>query len=111
MIDGLWKYDGKSFTQFTRAQGLPDDDIRCIAQDKKGNLWIGTGLGVSRFDGKRFENLSTADGLDDNNVYDIIFDKEENMYISTNIGITVLPATGYIIAGFKNARRHEILFH
>ena len=90
---GLLKYDGKSFTLFTRAQGLPDDDIRCIAQDKKGNLWIGTGLGVSRFDGKRFDNLSTTEGLDDNNVYDIIFDKEENMYISTNVGITVLPAS------------------
>ena len=88
---GLWQYDGESFTHFTKAQGLPDDDIRCIAQGKNGNLWIGTGLGVSRFDGKRFENLSTTDGLDDNNVYDIIFDKEHNMYISTNIGIMVLP--------------------
>ena len=92
-LNGLWKYDGKSFTQFTRAQGLPDDDIRCIVQDKKGNLWIGTGLGISRFDGNKFENLSTTEGLNDNNVYDIIFDKEENMYISTNIGITILPAT------------------
>jgi ligand-binding sensor domain-containing protein/signal transduction histidine kinase len=90
---GLVKFDGKSFTQFTMAQGLPDDDVRCIAQDKKGNLWIGTGLGVSRFDGKRFDNISTTEGLDDNNVYDIVFDTEENMYISTNVSIIVLPSS------------------
>jgi ligand-binding sensor domain-containing protein/signal transduction histidine kinase len=90
---GLMKYDGNSYSRYSSGQGLPDNDIRCIAQDKKGNLWIGTGLGVSRFDGKRFDNLTTTEGLDDNNVYDIIFDQEENMYISTNVGIIVLPAS------------------
>ncbi len=105
---GLWKYDGKSFTQFSMAQGLPDNDIRCIAQDKKGNLWMGTGNGVSRFDGKVFENLSTADGLVDNNVYDIIFDKDENMYISSNVGMTVLSAmvTSLPVTKMRQGMKH-----
>ena len=35
------------FDNFTTAQGLPDDEIYDIAQDKKGNIFIGTNLGIT----------------------------------------------------------------
>lgn len=41
---------------YTTENGLPHNDIRCIAQDKTGFLWIATWDGLSRFDGYEFRN-------------------------------------------------------
>ncbi len=50
------------FTNFTTAQGLVNNNVWCIAQDKIGNLWFGTlGGGVSKYDGKKFTNYSDKD--------------------------------------------------
>ena len=83
---GVSRYDGKSFTNFTTAQGLANNVVSSICEDKSGNLWFGTqGGGVSRYDGncealtntnkknkkdvsKSFTNFTTAQGLA-NNVY------------------------------------------
>ena len=90
------RYDGKSFTNFTKAQGLANNDVWNITEDKMGNLWFGTsGGGVSRYDGKSFINFTTAQGLADDKVYDIVIDSQENIFIGTNLGFSVLK-------GFKS---------
>jgi signal transduction histidine kinase len=48
------------FTNYTTAQGLPDNNIQSITQDSRGFLWIGTAEGLSRFDGKNFKNFFAA---------------------------------------------------
>ena len=46
-----------------------------IYEDKAGNIWFGTGGGVSRYDGKSFRNFTTTDGLTNNDVHAIVQDK------------------------------------
>src|SRR5688572_33409244 len=36
-------------------QGLPQNAVFCLAQDRDGFLWLGTENGLVRFDGVRFE--------------------------------------------------------
>lgn len=49
---GLWRYDGKKFTNYTLKDGLPSNAINTIYKTKTGELWFGTeGTGVCRFDG------------------------------------------------------------
>jgi ligand-binding sensor domain-containing protein len=55
--DGLTKYNGKSFSNFSKESGINDSQINCIAEDKNGMLICGTLKGVSFFDGSRFENI------------------------------------------------------
>jgi ligand-binding sensor domain-containing protein/signal transduction histidine kinase len=77
----------KSFTNFTTVQGLADNRVRSIIEDKTGNLWFGTsGGGVSRYDGKTFTNFSTAQGLVNNSVWSITEDKMGNIWIGTYDG-------------------------
>ena len=40
------RYDGKSFTTFTTAQGLPDNVVTQVVISKEGNIVIGTNFGV-----------------------------------------------------------------
>ena len=55
--DGVFHYDGKSFTRFTTNDGLSSNTILSILEDKKGNIWFGTGAGISRFDGRNFRHV------------------------------------------------------
>jgi ligand-binding sensor domain-containing protein len=52
-----------TYKHYTVQDGLPQTQIMQLEQDSKGNLWIGTKLGISKFDGKEFENFGIKDGL------------------------------------------------
>ncbi|MBT4608692.1 MAG: SpoIIE family protein phosphatase, partial [Gemmatimonadetes bacterium] len=100
-IAGLSRYDGHSLTYYTKADGLPYDEVYTIAADRAGDLWIGTGEtggtgggGVSRFDGETFHNLSTADGLVHDRVVAIMEDRSGHMWFGTNGGISRLDPSG-----------------
>jgi ligand-binding sensor domain-containing protein len=56
--NGLYRYDGKTFTHFTESDGLRDNRVYAMLEDKAGNLWLGTGKGISRYDGKSFTGLA-----------------------------------------------------
>ncbi len=53
---GVYYYDGKSFQNFTTNEGLVNNEIVCIYEDKAGNIWFGVNGGASRYDGKSFLN-------------------------------------------------------
>ena len=46
--------DGKtnvlSFDYFSQTDGLPNNQIQCIFQDRNGWIWLGTSQGLSRFE-------------------------------------------------------------
>jgi ligand-binding sensor domain-containing protein len=79
---GAYRYDGKSFTSFTKKDGLSGDMVTRIIEDKKGNLWFG-GAGLSRYDGKSFTRFTTKDGLANLGVWSILEDKSGNLWVGT----------------------------
>lgn len=48
------------FTNYTIAQGLPDNNTQSLLSDSRGFLWVATAEGLSRFDGKNFKNFHAA---------------------------------------------------
>ena len=58
-------------------QGLKESNIRCMLQDKRGNIWFGSaGGGVSKFDGKSFTHFTEKEGLSYNYIISILQDKK-----------------------------------
>ena len=55
---GAYHYDGHTFQNFTTDHGLISDEIVCIYEDKRGNLWFGGNGGVSLYDGHSFRNYA-----------------------------------------------------
>jgi hypothetical protein len=53
---GVYYYDGKSFQNFTTKDGLFNNEINCIYEDKTGNIWLGVNGGASCYDGMSFRN-------------------------------------------------------
>ncbi len=53
---GIWKYDGKTMTNYTKKDGLTNDYALSIFEDKNGELWFGMADGnIFKFNGKTFE--------------------------------------------------------
>jgi len=79
-----------SFDYFSQADGLPNNQIQCIFQDRKGWVWLGTSQGLSRFDGYRFVNFMPSpedtSSLSGSLVRVIFEDSKGNLYIGTENG-------------------------
>jgi two-component sensor histidine kinase/ligand-binding sensor domain-containing protein len=55
------------FVTYSVEEGLSQSEARCVLQDSRGYLWIGTaGGGVNRYDGSRFREFGRKDGLKHN---------------------------------------------
>ncbi|MGB5554994.1 MAG: two-component regulator propeller domain-containing protein [Flavobacteriaceae bacterium] len=53
---GGYYYDGNYFKNFTTDDGLLNNEVVCIYEDKIGHIWFGTNGGLSRYDGNNFRN-------------------------------------------------------
>jgi ligand-binding sensor domain-containing protein len=82
---GVYYYNGKSFQHFTTREGLANNLVMSIYEDKAGNIWFGGG-GISRYDGKSFQNFTTKDGLPHNGGRAIMEDKTGKLWIATGDG-------------------------
>ena len=79
----------KSFTHFTEKEGLSNNSVGSILEDKSGNLWFGTnGGGVSKYDGKSFTHFTEKEGLSNNTVRSILEDKSGNLWFGTDGGVS-----------------------
>ncbi len=81
---GAFKYDGQSFTQYSKKDGLTDNSVDNIMEDSNGNIWFGTrNGGLSRYDGVAFTNYTANDSIGNNEVCAIYEDKEGNIWFSS----------------------------
>ncbi|MFN5183543.1 MAG: two-component regulator propeller domain-containing protein [Bacteroidota bacterium] len=99
---GVSKYDGKSFTCFTKNEGLSNNYVWSIFEDKRGNLWFGTaGGGVTKYDGKSFTHYTEKEGLS-NVVLAILEDNSGNLWFGTNGGTGVIKYNGNCVDDIIN---------
>ena len=85
---GASKFDGRSFANYTTAQGLSSNYIQCIYADHSGNIWFGTrDHGATRFDGSGFTHFTNTNGLNDVTVNGISEDENGSIWLATNRGV------------------------
>ena len=87
--EGIIRYDGKTFTNFTNKDNLRRFHVFSAFEDQKGNLWFGTiRAGVYRYNGRTFTLFTTRDGLADDLVTCIAEDKRGNIWFGTAAGVS-----------------------
>ena len=116
---GLTRYrlDDDSWSYYTRAEGLPSDDVQCLAFDKKGTLYAGTqcdGLAIctpTRVDQRleytkwRVVTASSAlqdrppvaafgEGLPSNLANDVLVARDGAVYVATTAGLAASRDNG-----------------
>ncbi len=56
--EGVYEYDGRSFTQYTKSEGLISNTVYSLLEDASGSIWIGTSEGLCRLKEKKIERIS-----------------------------------------------------
>lgn len=78
--------------QFSLLEGLSQNSVYSIVQDKNGFIWFATEDGLNRFDGYSFHtfkhNPNSTNSLSNNSIYTLALDALNNIWIGTwNNGI------------------------
>lgn len=82
--EGVYKYDGKTFTNYNESHGLINNWIRSAIEDSEGNMWFASKFGLSKFDGKTFMPFTETEGLPMDNTNIVFEDKERNIWIGSD---------------------------
>ena len=94
--EGVYRYDGKSFTQFTTKDGLNSNKVWSILEDKLGNIWFGTDAGVCRYDGNVITKVPMTEAnfntfynnpIAKNAVWSMLQDKKGKIWFGTDEGV------------------------
>lgn len=85
--EGVFKYDGKSFTNIT--SNVTEARFFSLLEDRNGNFWFGTiGSGVYYYDGNSFLNFTTKEGLISNEIGCIYEDRAGNIWFGGSGGVS-----------------------
>ena len=99
-----------SFAHFTEADGLPNNEVNSVLEDRFGNIWIGcAGGGLVCYNGKAFTIYKAKQGLSDNGIMSVFEDSQGSLWIGTRKGISKidmesLPQT---LTGIKSMRKEN----
>lgn len=84
-------------------KGLSQNSIRCIYQDSKGYIWVGTWAGLNRYDGQQIISLqadidNTEGGLTNSVINAIEEDTHQNIWVGTEGGINKINAETFEVS-------------
>jgi len=105
---GAIKFDGSSFTRFSKEDGLCSNNVNSIVEDKQGNIWFACMQsfqpkmthdgGVCRYDGKVFTTFPDIKGLSENDIYTIYETRAGDLWIgATGVGAYRHDAQGFTL--------------
>jgi ligand-binding sensor domain-containing protein len=101
--EGAYRYDGKSFTNFTTKDGLCNNYVGSIIQDKAGNILLGTNRGICKYDGNKFKPFPIPDTL---GITCMLEDKDGNLWFGTWTN-GIYRYNGKTLDNFLNSNNQE----
>jgi len=96
--NGLFTYSlktGEVRCLTSETSNLPDNVILSVAEDDKGNFWIGTfgqGIAILNRDLKLIRNINLTSGFCSNAIYHLFRDSKNNMWVATREGLAVFKS-------------------
>ncbi|MBX2875619.1 MAG: hypothetical protein KTR30_26110 [Saprospiraceae bacterium] len=119
---GACRYDGTSFTHFTKQEGLPSNNVTEIQEDLQGNMWfasrvaekdapvtdqrVGEG-GLSKFDGESVVQFTAEKALSKNDIYSLYVDRAGNLWVGAN-GLGVYRYDGETFQLYEGTDRMDL---
>ena len=82
--NGLYRYDGSTFSGFRTEEGLPAAHISSLHETADGTLWVGTVAGLGRRTGDRFQAVASGTSGE---VWSMTSDGRGILYLGTRDGL------------------------
>ncbi|MFN3404380.1 MAG: two-component regulator propeller domain-containing protein [Cytophagaceae bacterium] len=94
--------------------GLSENTIRGILQDKKGFMWFATEDGLNRYDGYNFyiykKNSNDKFSLSSSNIKGIFLDSKNYFWVLTNNGLNIYDPVHDMFYNYRNNRYPVLKF-
>jgi ligand-binding sensor domain-containing protein len=81
--EGYYVDNGSGYDQVNTA---PFVNVNAIAEDRQGNVYLGTDNALLKYNGSFTGIITTAAGLPDNNITALYFDSKDRLWIGTDGG-------------------------
>ncbi len=102
--EGVYRYDGISFTNFTTKDGLCSNNVGAIIQARAGNILLGTKNGICKYDGNKFTKYPMPNTFD---ITCMLEDKDGNLWFGT-MGNGIYRYNGTTLDNFLNNKRFNL---
>jgi ligand-binding sensor domain-containing protein len=83
------------FKHYTSPNGLSQNQVTCLVEDRQGYIWVGTKGGLNRFDGIEFEKFGKYEGLLSSNIKQLILDDDGKIWAITGRGLSVFKGQSF----------------
>ncbi len=93
------------FKPYSIVDGLSQNSVYCITQDKNDFIWLATGKGLNRFDGYEFVNYyhnpKDSTSISHSRVLDIEVDNHNRLWLATNVGVNCFDQSKDVFYHFR----------
>ena len=88
---GLFRFSKNQFHQYSERDGLSDNQVSKVMEDKEGSIWIATTRGgLNKLSDGKFVMLTTMQGLIHDKVNAVFQEENNTLWIGTDGGLSVL---------------------
>ena len=89
-LDSTFKVIKKYRVDTTRLNNIPSNTVNNFAEDKEGNIWIATDVGIVKLNRntQKFIVYTTADGLSSNKINQVRIMPDGIIWVATNAGLS-----------------------
>lgn len=84
---GLARFDGKTWTNYSVADGLPSNQVSTLNFDRNGQLLIGTKNGLAVLKNGKFQVMTPAQGLLGENVFSVTTTRNGDLWVGGHGGV------------------------
>jgi ligand-binding sensor domain-containing protein/serine phosphatase RsbU (regulator of sigma subunit) len=110
-INGIIIFDGNERRTITTNEGLSNNTVWDIIEDKYNNYWIATqGGGIVKYNGKEFINYTTERGLSNDTTLTLMEDSYGNIWIGTyGNGLCKFNGNSFEVFDYKDLASSSIM--
>lgn len=95
---GAYRVANGKAQRFAMADELASSDVRALARDRQGRVWIGSSGGIDLYDAeRRVGGFRASDGLPASRVNEIAFDADGRAWIGTACGVARFDGTRFAV--------------
>jgi signal transduction histidine kinase/ligand-binding sensor domain-containing protein len=73
--------------RFSQRDGLSDEFVWCLLEDREHNIWVGTQNGLNRFRNEKVTTLTQREGLVSDNIGALAAGPDGTIWASTSVGV------------------------
>jgi PAS domain S-box-containing protein len=105
-VNGVFRFKNGSARHWSTDDGLAENNVLWVCEDKEGIIWAGLATGIARINGNQICNITRNDGLADNFISAIVPDDRGDLWMHSSRGI--LRASRQNLNDFAGGKVHQV---